>query len=190
MSRSPQEIAQEYELIESYKKTHELSYLSKLYQPFMHLVYGVSLKYLKDREESQDAVMQIFELLIEKVKTHKIENFKSWLYVVTRNHCLMALRSKKSKHAKSDKDIYDPAMENELLLHHTDETIDEDNLVLLEKCIEELQKEQKTCIELFYLEKKSYKEVEAITKYELKKVKSHIQNGKRNLKNCMENSEE
>ncbi|MEP2771699.1 MAG: sigma-70 family RNA polymerase sigma factor [Fulvivirga sp.] len=190
MSRSPNEIAHEYELIESYKKTHDLAILGKLYQPFMHLVYGVCLKYLKNREASQDAVMQVFELLVKKVKTHKIENFKSWLYVVTKNFCLMELRSKKHQIARESKDIDDGVVENELLLHHKNDSIDEDNLVMLEKCIDQLQKEQKTCIELFYLEKKSYKEVETLTHYDLKQVKSYIQNGKRNLKNCMESSEE
>ncbi len=189
MSRSPEEIAHEYSLIESYKRTNDLEVLGKLYQPFMHLVYGVCLKYLKNREASQDAVMQLFEQLIEKVKTHKIENFKSWLYVVTKNYCLMELRSKKHQIIKESKDVYDDVVENELLLHHNEESIDEDNIVMLKKCIEALQKEQKACIELFYLEKKSYKEVESLTNYDLKQVKSYIQNGKRNLKNCMESNE-
>jgi len=188
--RSPEEIAREYKLIADYKKSGDLQLLGELYRPYMHLVYGLCLKYLKDRTDSQDAVMQIFEKLIDTVKEHEINNFKSWLYVLSKNHCLMWLRSKKHKISQESKDISTVNMESELVLHHDNEAIDEENLSKLEECLETLQLEQKTCVKLFYLEKRSYKEVVQLTTYELKKVKSHIQNGKRNLKNCMEKGSE
>lgn len=189
-SRPAEEIAREYELISAYKKTSDLKLLGKLFQPYMHLVYGLCLKYLKNRDDSQDAVMVIFEKLVEAVKSHEISNFKSWLYVLAKNHCLMLIRSKKYQISKKSEDVDQLDMENGLALHHKDESIDEENISKLESCIEELQNEQKQCIELFYLEKKSYKEVVSLTAYDLKKVKSYIQNGKRNLKNCMERNSE
>jgi RNA polymerase sigma-70 factor (ECF subfamily) len=42
---------------------------------------------------------------------------------------------------------------------------------------------------LFYLEQKCYKDIADLTGYDLNKVKSAIQNGKRNLKICMERKE-
>lgn len=176
----------EAQLIGSYKTSGDLEILGMLYKPYMHLVYGVCLKYLKDREDSQDAVMQIFEKLIEQVKKHNIDHFKSWLYVLAKNHCLMALRSNKYKKSKQQLEINEETMESSLLLHHKDEGELEDDLTKLEKCIETLQNEQKRCVELFYLEKKPYVNIAEQTGYELKKVKSYIQNGKRNLKTCME----
>ena len=79
----------EKELIDLYKKGHDLAVLAKLYEPYMGLIYGLCMKYLKDREESRDAVMQIFEKLVEALKKHEVANFRSWLYVLARNHCLM-----------------------------------------------------------------------------------------------------
>ncbi|MEQ8244106.1 sigma-70 family RNA polymerase sigma factor [Fulvivirga sp.] len=162
--------------------------LGKLYQPYMHLVFGLCLKYLKDKEESQDAVMQVFEKLIDAVKKHEIQNFKSWLYVMAKNHCLMAIRSQKSKSQSVE---FEPDfMESNLLLHHQDEGELEDDLQKLENCLEKLQNEQKHCVELFYLQKKPYSYIADKTGFDLKKVKSYIQNGKRNLKICMENTNE
>lgn len=187
---TPEEQQNESQLIRQYKQHGDLELVGKLFKNYMHLVYGVCLKYLKNREESQDAVMQIFEKLIEQLKNHEVANFKSWLYVLSKNHCLMKLRSKQYQHEKHAQELSDINMENGMLLHHNDEPALEDNLSQLEKCIEELQNEQKRCVQLFYLESKSYKEIETLTKFELKKVKSHIQNGKRNLKNCIERSSE
>lgn len=172
-------------LIEKYKQTEDIAYLGVLYERYMHLVYGVCLKYLKDREESQDATMQLFEKLVEALKKHEVQNFKSWLHVMAKNHCLMHLRSQKNKRSE---EFSDTVMENDYVLHHnSDDSKDlEEDIVKLEQCIDQLQSEQKTCISLFYLQKKSYKEIEQITSCELKKVKSHIQNGKRNLKICIE----
>jgi RNA polymerase sigma-70 factor (ECF subfamily) len=59
----------------------------------------------------------------------------------------------------------------------------------LEKCIETLGDEQKQCVKLFYLQEKCYKEITESTGFDMNKVKSYIQNGKRNLKICMEKNE-
>jgi RNA polymerase sigma factor (sigma-70 family) len=125
----------EQEIIEAYKDSGELELLGKLYKPYMHLVYGVCLKYFKNKVESQDAVMQIFEKLIDTIKKHEIDHFKSWLYVLTKNHCLMALRSKKYKINQKHQEIDESIMESSIMLHHTDEEALEDDLSRLEKCI-------------------------------------------------------
>ncbi len=173
-------------LVQLYKESGDTSILGVLYERYMPLVYGICLKYLKDRDESQDAVMQLFEKLIESLKKHEVGNFKSWLYVMAKNHCLMQLRSRSKRPQVEFQETF---MDNTLHLHHDteDKVRLESNLEHLEKCIETLPLEQKTCIALFYLKKKSYKEIEVLTEYELKKVKSYVQNGKRNLKICIEN---
>jgi RNA polymerase sigma factor (sigma-70 family) len=171
------------ELVAQYKATSDQALIGVLYNRYMTLVYGVCLKYFKDREESRDAVMQIFEKLMISLKEHEITHFKSWLYVTARNHCLMALRAKKGKNFE---EISANFMENGLLLHLQEETELETNLVKLEQCIEHLVAEQKDCVTLFYMQQKCYKEIVQITGFDDNKVKSYIQNGKRNLKLCME----
>jgi RNA polymerase sigma-70 factor (ECF subfamily) len=97
----------------------------------------------------------------------------------------MELRKKHTKediiHMAENNDTF--IMESYLDLHPIDEDRNDGKL---KECIEKLSDEQKQCIKLFYYKEKCYKEISDITKFDLKKVKSHIQNGKRNLKNCME----
>ncbi len=171
------------ELIRQYKTSGDLEILGQLFSRYTSLVLGVCLKYLRDREEAKDTVMQIFEKLVQSLKEHNIENFKSWLYVTTRNHCLMSLRAKKGKFRE---ELTPQLMESELFLHPEEEPGLEQNLTKLERCIEGLAEEQKQCVRLFFLEKKCYKDITGITGFDQNKVKSYIQNGKRNLKICME----
>ncbi|RAJ25534.1 RNA polymerase sigma-70 factor (ECF subfamily) [Pedobacter cryoconitis] len=170
-------------LLLRYKSTGSLDALGTLYNRYMHLVYGVCLNYFKEEEASKDAVMQIFEELVVKLKIHEVQNFKSWLHVLTRNHCLMALR----KLAKSNTvSIDDTFVENTDFVHLDIDDTKETQLTVMEKCMETLTEEQRKSVDLFYLQEKCYKEVAEITGYEMVKVKSYIQNGKRNLKICIE----
>ena len=160
--------------------------LGELFSRHQSLIYGVCLKYLKDRDEAKDAVMQLFEKLVDTLRIHDVDNFKSWLYVTTRNHCLMHLRAQKGKLKQQ---FSSELMENQLLLHPEEEPDLEGNLSKLEKCIETLVNEQKKCVQLFYLEERCYKDIAEFTGFDMNKVKSFIQNGKRNLKICMERNE-
>lgn len=180
------------ELIEQFKSGGQNA-LGILFTRYTSLVYGTCLKYLKDRDESKDAVMQIFEKLNQSLRQHEVSNFKSWLYVSARNHCLMQLRSRKSRPVSQSlsegwepKEINPGIMESNYVLHLENEPELEQNLTKLEKCIEELGHEQQQCVRLFFLQEKCYKEVSEETGFDLGKVKSFIQNGKRNLKLCME----
>lgn len=174
-------------LIAAYKQNGDLEVLGELYNKYMHLVFGVCFNYFKDEELSKDAVMQIFEELVVKLKVHEVQNFKSWLHVLTRNHCLMALR----KSAKNPTiTLEDNFVENGDFVHLDIEDAKETQLTVMEKCMETLSEEQRKSVDLFYLQEKCYKEVADITGYEMLKVKSYIQNGKRNLKICIEKNSE
>jgi RNA polymerase sigma-70 factor (ECF subfamily) len=181
------------ELIKLYKRTANTAYAGELYERYVHLVYGVCMKYLKNEEDSKDAAMQIFEKLLVELKIHEVANFKSWLHVLAKNHCLMWLRSARVRHEKSIL-TYETRddMENEEGMHLAVEETEtlEGNLILLEKGMQGLPIEQKQCIELFYLQQKCYKEIVELTGYDIKKVKSYIQNGKRNLKIYLEKENE
>lgn len=177
----------ELELLAEYRSTGDLELLGKLYEQYMPLVFGLCLKYFRDEEQSKDAVMQIFEELVKKLRVHEVTNFKAWLYTLSRNHCLMLLRSS-SKHEMLS--IDENFMENEAFVHLNLEDDTEEKLSIMAKCIEDLPSEQKLSINLFYMEQKCYKEVADQTGFELNKVKSYIQNGKRNLKICIEKNSE
>jgi len=179
------------ELIAEFSSSGDLEVLGELYSGYMHLVYGVCLKYLKDREEAMDAVMQIFEKLIAEIPKQKIENFRSWLHVVTKNYCLMKLRSEKTLNEKYNEWATDPGnfMESGTDLHPIDK--DEPDMErALADCIEKLKDDQKECIRQFYYEDRCYNEIAQNLGLDEKKVKSHLQNGKRNLKLCLEAKDE
>jgi RNA polymerase sigma factor (sigma-70 family) len=170
-------------LVAQYKKEGDLGVLSTLFQRYMDLVYGVCLKYLHEPEKSKDAVMNIFEELITKLKTHEPENFRAWLYTLSKNHCLMQLRTPRNlKTTEFNADF----MQIEESWHLNGELEKEDQFNQLKQCLEGLAHEQKLTVTLFYMEQKSYQQIAEATGIEWNKVRSYIQNGRRNLKICME----
>lgn len=168
-------------LLENYYTTSDNKWLGILLQRYTMLLLGVCMKYLKNENNAKDAVQQVFLKAINEVPKYKITYFKSWIYMVAKNHCLMQLRNKNISLEISDNTILE------------DETLDLDiyikkdvDLDLLAKSVQELSKEQRECVVMFYLEKKSYQEICEKTQYTSMQVKSNIQNGKRNLKNLIE----
>lgn len=157
--------------------------MSKLYLRYIDMLYGVCLKYLNDNENAKDAALDIFQEIISKVQKHEVMNFKGWIYQVAKNHCLMKIRSEK-KFSKASVDI--SLVQSEEILHLNGELDKEENFKNLHFCLGQLVSEQKKVVELFYLEKKCYNEIVEITGIEWNKVRSFIQNGRRNLKICMD----
>lgn len=157
--------------------------LGELFQGHAEMVYYVCKRYLNDSERTKDAVTQIFEELINKVNQQEIQRFGSWLYVLSRNHCLMQLRAEKNRHHVSIAEF----VEFPLAVHPDGEAEEkQQQLTALAQCMERLPEKQRRSVDLFFLNEKCYKEVAEMTGYSLKEVKSYIQNGKRNLKLCME----
>lgn len=178
------------QLVSDYKQTLNNQIIGELFTRYHHIVFGVALKYLKDTELAQDALLDVFNNLFEHLLKYKIDDFKSWLLTVTRNHSLRVLKdaSKSSPLEYAHvKNLSINFMENE---HEIDLINDkEKQLKQLEQALNKLKPEQNKCVKLFYLQDKSYHEVASITGYNLKKVKSHIQNGKRNLYLILSNPE-
>lgn len=182
------------ELLFEYRQRGDLSILGKLYEPQMEMVFAIAMKYFKDEDEAKDTVMALFEELITKLRTHEVENFKAWLGMVTRNYCLMALRKSSPLAPRGgiiderdeEENISHNFMEITTSEHHIDSLDLEQNLTKLEDCLQTLNQEQKQSVELFFMQEKTYQEVSQLTGFEINKVKSYLQNGKRNLKICME----
>ena len=172
------------DLVARYRDTGDNTVVGVLFQRYTRLAFAVSMKYLGDEEECKDAVMQVFEKLLTDLKKHEITNFKSWLHSVVKNHCLMHLRSSKSQLTRDQelKKDMTAVMESTYELHLLNGDEKEMQLDRLQEGINQLNEGQKLCIELFYIQEKCYQEIAEITGFNLNQVKSHIQNGKRNLK--------
>ncbi len=171
------------ELVAAYQQHQQVEILAELYQRYMELVYGVCLKYLPDSESARDAVMNIFEELVQKLQHHQVDNFRGWLYTVAKNHCLMQLRSRKNIKIT---ELGPGIVQTEENLHLNGVPEKEQQLQSMEYCLTTLPAEQKQCVELFYLQGKSYNEIVESTGFDWKQVRSFIQNGRRNLKICMD----
>ncbi len=170
-------------LVAQFLETGNKELIAILFERYTHLVYGICLGYLQDKEQGKDAVMEIFESLFEKLSIHQVTVFKNWLYSVSRNHCLMILRKAATQNRSYEKSIVGSSA-----LVESDEATPELNEIkdgMVGTAVESLNPDQRLCVSMMYLEDKSYKDIADQTGYTLNEVKSHIQNGKRNLKNYL-----
>lgn len=171
------------ELIQLYKSTTEIEYVSELYIRYTHLVYGLCLKYLNNEDNSKDAVMHIYEKVLKALLKQEVHFFKSWLYIIAKNHCLAKIKEN-DRYTGTEIDSLQNAeffveYQPEITLNNESDKTEEEKLQL---ALQQLKDEQRICIEMFYLKDLSYKEISDSTGLSLNNVKSFIQNGKRNLK--------
>lgn len=172
------------ELLEKFYADQNNEWLGIMLERYTLLLLGVCMKYLKNEDDAKDSVQQIFLKVIQELHKYKVEYFKSWIYMVAKNHCLMKLRD---RHGKMPVEINEKLMSapgeetDEQVLKQTDQTLD-----LMEEALKELNPEQKQCVTLFYLQKKTYQEINEMTGFTMLQVKSYIQNGKRNLRILIE----
>lgn len=175
-----QQYLSDEELLSNYYKSSDNYWLGMLLQRYSLLMLGVCMKYLNNEDEAKDAVQEVMMHTLTELKRHKVSYFKSWIFSVTKNHCLLNIRRNKNRNPMEEIDeekiesLQEDSIENKLNI--------EKSFQQLEESMDELTSEQKKTIELFYYQNKSYKEIEIITGYSSKQVKSYIQNGKRNLK--------
>lgn len=183
--------ASDDELLLYYQQTEDNRYIGELYQRNAHLIFGACLKYLEDKEESKDAVMTIFEKIMTKPLTGKVQNFNTWIYSVIKNECMTRLRKRKSS-AKQQENLNflenneAKFMENEGVMRLSNEGNEKSRATKLAEALNQLSPEQKQCIELFFYKDQSYHQIAETTQLPLKQVKSHLQNGKRLLKRYLE----
>ena len=172
------------ELLERFFRDKNNQWLGILLQRYTMLLYGVCMKYLKNEDDAKDSVQQVFLKIIAELHKYKVEYFKSWIYMIAKNYCLMKLRDRQGK---TPVELKEQALTREEEPGSLQFHLDKDRMLdLMTAALEELNKEQKLCVTLFYLDKKSYQEITSHTGYSMGQVKSYIQNGKRNLKQLME----
>ena len=174
-------ILSDEQLIDAYKSTDDGAFFGELFLRYKHLILGVCIKYLRNVGDSEDALMEITEKLHLDIKQHEIKQWKGWLYMVSRNHCLMRLRKAGLKlqypetlpEVQAQDDTLDETQTKELLLQ------------VLNRKLGLLKKEQSECLTMFFLEEKSYKQIAMQTNFSINDIKSHLQNGKLNLKKML-----
>ena len=174
------------ELLQYYQAEKDNKWLGVLLQRYTLLLFGVCMKYLKNEDEARDAVQQIFLKTLVEIPKYRIDYFKSWLYTIARNHCLMKLRDKHKQMVEIHDNliITEETSENGRLFH----ILKDQQFTLMKEALSQLTEEQRNCISLFYLEKQTYQQIADKTGFNYMQVKSYIQNGKRNLKILLQKS--
>lgn len=170
------------QLLQKYYRTGDIRFLGALLERFTVFLLGVCMKYLQDREWAKDVVQQVFLKALTEIGQTRVENPGGWLYTVARNECLTQLRKKRDHLAVGEVPVLPEEESLPLAFYLENERLRAELMTALSK----LNTEQRQCIEAFYLERMSYAEVAEKWNMDLKQVKSHIQNGKRNLRNLLE----
>lgn len=173
-------------LLSLFRETEKHDYFTALYSRYIPLIYGLCLNYLKTKEDAQDAVMELFADVQEKALRYEIKTFRTWIYSVTKNYCLNILRSKQEIIAVEINAHFMELVDFPVLFNESNKR---ENFRLLQHCLDQLPEPQQKSIQLFFMEDQSYADIAATTGYHLKSVKSYIQNGKRNLKICIDHEE-
>jgi RNA polymerase sigma factor (sigma-70 family) len=172
------------ELLEQFYADRDNKWLGVLLQRYTLLLLGVCMKYLRNEEDARDSVQHVFLKAIAELHKYKVEYFKSWIYMVAKNHCLMRIRDSQGKNPTELTDrmigTIEIKEEDKNWLEH------ERTYEFMEESLNELNHEQQQCVTLFYLDKMSYQEIAEKTGYSMMQVKSYIQNGKRNLRIMIE----
>ena len=185
-SRPPTEDGSDRELLERFRQTSAPDDLLPLFEKYAGLIYALGLRYLGSPERAEDAGMEIWSVLLEKLPRHEVSNFRSWLQTTVRNHCLMQLRREKRDPLRQPEV---GVVQSNRLLHLKDETDPENHpdTRSLHGCLKQLKAEQRRCIQLFYLQEgESYQSIAESLDLTVGMVRSHLQNGRRNLRNCLE----
>ena len=178
------------DLIVKYKSTMDSYYVGVLFERYMDIIFGISLKYLKNRHDAEDMMSTVFEKLLEVLKVKEVDLFKHWLFVLVKNQCVSKLRSAQTEHQRQQR--YVDYVSHLKIGEDFAGAVDYDQLKEKEKSeegvraiMDSLPEKQRKCIEYFYFENRTYKEIAGLLNEAEGKVRSHIQNGRRNLKLMM-----
>lgn len=175
------------ELLQRYKDSQNQKWLAQLFGRYITLIYGVCLRYSPDAREAEDWTMEIYQKIVKKAMTHQIKSFKSWLYVVSKNYCLEQIRKQTGRPIEQfDSDFVQLKQSMHLTDDSDEKAAKEEKFVWLEDCLEELTPRQRRSIQLFYYEHKSYADIANIIDGQVSQVRSHLQNGRRKMKQCVE----
>ena len=186
--RTQKEETSDADLLARFQQDGDRQALAVLFDRYIELIYGLSLQYLKTPTRAEDATLAIYAELQQKLPHHEVKYFKNWLYTFIRNHCLMQLRKEKKMITVN----FDPAfMQSDASWHLSDgPSEEEERQTALDFCLEQLNEQQKACVQLFYYEGHSYKDIAIMRNEDVGRIRSNIQNGRRNLKNCIEGQEQ
>ena len=122
----------------------------ELYNKYHNVVYGIAFSILKNKEDAEDAMQNVF-IKLYNLDTSLVPKSKesTWLYTVAKNEAIEIIRKKKENINLDD--IYEIGSDNDL-----DEIIDE---ISFNNLISKLNEKEKEIISLKIISNLSFKEI-------------------------------
>lgn len=185
MLRSQREISIEEDnlSVEKYLQSRDPQYWGTLYEKYRQPTFLLCMRIVRNVEEAKDLAAETFIKAFEHLERFKPGHpFLPWLSRIATNLCVDHLR-------RRNRFRFQAVAENHVVANSDGESSAEDQEELktrILKAIKMLKRAQRRCFCLFYIHRLSYQEISELTGYSLQQVRSHIQNGRRKFKICME----
>ncbi|MCO6466707.1 MAG: RNA polymerase sigma factor [Bradyrhizobiaceae bacterium] len=122
-----------------------------LYRRYDKRVYAYCLRALGNHEEAQDVFQLVMMTIYDKRQAFVDGSFAAWLFTITRNSCLKAIRNRKNT-TELNEDIHTPD-------EHDGRSADFMLKDALQHAIKHLADEFREALELRYFDELSYEEI-------------------------------
>ena len=159
---------------------------SELYDRYSQLVINIAWRILKERQEAEDTLQEVFLQVWNDAATFDSSRgtVSSWLITISRSRAIDRLRSRKSRMI-SDPIIEETfeSMKGPMAVESLDEMIE--SRLLVSMAITSLSSEQRVAIELAYYEGMTQSEIAENLKEPLGTVKTRIRNGLMKLREIL-----
>lgn len=157
--------------------------LAEFYDRYSRMVYGALLRMLRDTDDAEDILQEVFVQVWRKASSYKPELGvpKAWLVRIAHNRAINLIRSKRSRMKQSE--IALPEADSELVapeLRASDlfeDTTAGEERALLSNAMAKLPKEQSSLLDLAFLQGFSHSEIAEMLGMPLGTVKTRIRNG-------------
>lgn len=158
-------------LMQRYVQRQDRMALLPVYDRYGHLVAGICLRYLKNKDAALEATRQVFICLADELFSFQTNDLKGLLVQLAHKQCT-------TWKAEPDATGYYPYWQQEPVPAAACEHISEPVLTSL---FSQLPKPVQQCLRLFYEQKLTGAEISAITGHTPEKVRHYLYEGKYTL---------
>ncbi len=154
---------------------------SYLVEKYRDMVYGLSLKMLRNTEDAEELAQDTFVKAFQSLSSYQGKSkFSTWLYRITYNGAITLMRKRKLELYSLDEQRLSD--EDELTIGNRLAEIDQEELAeSLKKAMEELPADDQVLITLFYYEDQRVEDIAHITGLSASNVKVKIHRARKKM---------
>ena len=148
---------------------------------YKDMVFTLSLKMLKDRQEAEEVSQDSFLKVYKSLDRYKGESkFSTWIYKVAFNTCLDRIKKNKRLQALANISEIDK-QETTPLINGLDLIEEKERKQLIQDCMQELEGEDGFLLTLYYFEEQSLEEIAKIIGITSNNVKIRLYRSRKKL---------